>query len=148
MSTNSKAKGTRAETVGVTYLRERFPTAERRALSGSKDRGDIAGVPETVGEVKAAERIELRKWQLETLDEMGNAGAVNCFLLIKVPYKNVSRWDFWMPAYQLGLEDMRAKNIREARWVRMDFDLGRDVLRQLISPYGPSAPSLPITALT
>ena len=148
MSTKSKAKGTRAETEVVNYLRPHFPAVERRALSGNKDKGDIAGIPETVGEVKAAARLEVAKWKQETLAEMANAGAVNCFLLVKVPHKNVSKWDFWMPAYQLGLEDMSGKDVREARWVRMDFDLGRDVLRQMISPSGPSAPSLPITALT
>ncbi|MFI6873543.1 hypothetical protein ACIBL6_08900 [Streptomyces sp. NPDC050400] len=146
MSIRNKAKGTRAESAAVKYLREHFPAAERRALSGNEDRGDIAGVPETVGEVKAAERIELTRWQRETLTEMANAGAMNAFLLVKVPYKNVARWDFWMLAYQLGLEDMRGKQLEDSRWVRMDFDLGRDVLRQLISPYGPSAPSLPTTA--
>jgi hypothetical protein len=60
---------------------------------------------------------------------MVNADAANCFLVVKVPYKNVSKWDFWMPAYQLGLEDV--SDPMEARWVRMDFELGRDVLRGL-----------------
>ena len=128
MSTKSKAKGTRAETEAVKYLRGYWPSAERRALAGSKDKGDIAGIPKTVGEVKAAVRIELRKWQLETLEEMTNAEADNCFLVIKVPRKNVTKWDFWLPAYQAGLEDARWNDLKECRWVHMDFDLGRDVL--------------------
>lgn len=132
MSTKSKAKGTRAETVCVNYLRERWPGAERRALAGSKDKGDIAGIPKTAGEVKAAVRIELRKWQLETLEEMTNAGADHCFLVIKVPHKNVSQWDFWIPAYQVGLEDMRFRDIKECRWLHMAFELGRDVLQVAI----------------
>ena len=133
MSTKSKAKGTAAEREVVRYLQKYWLTAERRALSGNKDRGDIAGIPRTAGEVKAAVKIELAKWQQETLTEMGNAEADHCFLVIKVPYKNVSKWDFWMPAYQLGLEDMRFRDLKEARWVRMDFELGRDVLRNVIS---------------
>jgi Holliday junction resolvase len=134
--TKSKAKGTRAESDCVKYLRERWPQAERRALAGSKDKGDIAGVPATVGEVKAAAKIQLRKWQLETLEEMDNAGADNCFLVIKVPYKSVSRWDFWVPAYQVGLEDMSFHDIRECRWLHMDFELGRDVLERMIQAVG------------
>lgn len=132
--TKSKAKGTRAETEVVKYLREVFPACERRTLSGSKDRGDIAGVPRAAGEVKAAVKIELRKWQLETLTEMENAGEPNCFLVVKVPYKSVPKWDFWIPAYQVGLEDMAfatREQLMGCRWVRMDFELGRDVLREL-----------------
>lgn len=127
MSTRSKAKGTRAETETVKYLREKFGSAvERRTLSGSKDRGDIAGISNCVGEVKAQVKPELAKWQRETLTEMVNADVANCFLVVKVPYKSVAKWDFWMPAYQLGLEVVG--DPMEARWVRMDFELGRDVL--------------------
>lgn len=137
--TKSKAKGTQAETAVVRYLQGWWPDAERRALSGNKDKGDIAGIPRTVGEVKAAVKIELPKWQRETLTEMQNADAENCFLVIKVPYKPVAKWDFWMPAYQVGLEDMSfasAERLKECRWIRMDFDLGRDVLRQMIAVLG------------
>lgn len=130
--TKSKAKGTKAETDCVKYLREYWPQAERRALAGNKDKGDIAGIPKTVGEVKAAVKIELAKWQRETLTEMGNAGEDNCFLVVKKPYKPVSRWDFYIPAYQVGLEDMRFRDLEGCRWVQMEFDLGRDVLRQLL----------------
>jgi Holliday junction resolvase len=127
--TKSKAKGTKAETDTVNYLRESFPTVERRTLSGSKDKGDIAGIPNCVGEVKAAKDLKIPAWQRETLTEMVNAEAANCFLVVKVPYKNVARWDFWIPAYQVGLEDV--SDPMEARWVRMDFELGRDVLHAL-----------------
>jgi Holliday junction resolvase len=125
----AKAKGTAAETASVRFLKERFWAVERRTLSGSKDKGDIAGIPNSVGEVKAQAKPELAKWQRETLTEMANAEAVNCFLVVKVPYKNVAKWDFWMPAYQLGLEAV--SDPMEARWVRMDFELGRDVLYAL-----------------
>ncbi len=127
--TKSKAKGTRAETETVKYLRERFFAVERRTLSGSKDKGDIAGIQNCVGEVKAQVKQELAKWQRETLTEMVNADAANCFLVVKVPYKSVAKWDFWIPAYQLGLEAV--SDPMEARWVRMDFELGRDVLYAL-----------------
>lgn len=124
--TKSKAKGTRAESECVKYLREKFAAVERRTLSGSKDKGDIAGIPNCVGEIKAQVKQELTKWYRETLTEMVNADAANCFLVVKVPYKSVAKWDFWVPAYQVGLEEV--SDPMEARWLRMDFELGRDVL--------------------
>lgn len=136
MSSKSKAKGTRAESDCVKYLQAYWLAAERRALAGNKDKGDIAGIPRTVGEVKAAVKVELVKWQRETLTEMQNAEADHCFLVIKVPYKPVAKWDFWMPAYQVGLEDLRWRKLEESRWIRMDFELGRDVLRQAIAVLG------------
>lgn len=140
MSTKSKAKGTRAETEAVRYLQQYWPRAERRALSGGKDKGDIINIPRTAGEVKAAKDIRLREWQRETLEEMANAEADHCFLVVKIPYKNVSKWDFWVPAYQVGLEDLGLtppENLPEVcRWIRMDFELGRDVLRRMIAPFG------------
>lgn len=47
-----------------------FPKAERRALAGSQDRGDIAGIPGVVIEVKNAARTELAAW----LDEANREG--------------------------------------------------------------------------
>jgi len=54
----AKAKGTRFETAVVNYLREWFPTCERRALRGNQDGGDIANLPLTV-ECKATREIDL-----------------------------------------------------------------------------------------
>ena len=61
--TASRAKGTAWETAIVGYLRGRgAPHAERRALGGNNDRGDIAGVPGVVVEAKSASRLELAAW--------------------------------------------------------------------------------------
>lgn len=58
----SRDVGTRAETAVVRYLRSELAARpliiERLALSGAHDRGDVAGVPDTVIQVKAARRIE------------------------------------------------------------------------------------------
>ncbi len=49
----SKQKGTAAETAVVKYLKANgFPKAERRALQGSLDKGDISGIDDVVLEVK------------------------------------------------------------------------------------------------
>jgi hypothetical protein len=66
----SKAKGTAAETAVVRFLQANgYPHAERRALAGNQDRGDIAGIPGLVIEVKVAQRMELAGWVDEALIE-------------------------------------------------------------------------------
>ena len=70
----SKARGTRWESAIVTYLQGAgFPQAERRALAGNADRGDIAGVPLVI-EAKNAARTELAAWVDEAQAEAVNAG--------------------------------------------------------------------------
>lgn len=72
----SKDRGTRAETAVVAYLQGHgFPHAERRALSGSQDKGDVAGVLGSVIEVKDCRRDCLPQWLDETETERINAGA-------------------------------------------------------------------------
>lgn len=119
----SKQKGTAAETAVVRYLRQwpdNFGLVERRALSGGADKGDIAGVAGWAIEVKAAERLELAKWQRETLTEMANAGVHRCLLIVKRKYKPVGEWDAYIPARQLG---HAGAFVQEDSWVRMDLAL-------------------------
>lgn len=72
----SKRKGTSWEAALVAYLREHgAPHAERRALGGAKDRGDIAGIPGVVIEAKSAARLELAGWLAEAEAERANDGA-------------------------------------------------------------------------
>lgn len=69
----SRRKGTTWETAIVQYLRDNgAPHAERRALNGNKDRGDIAGIPGVVIEAKSAARITLAQWADETEQERRN----------------------------------------------------------------------------
>lgn len=72
----AKRKGTAAETAIVTYLRSiGFIHAERRALNGTQDRGDIAGIPAVVIEAKNCARQELAAWVGEAETERDNDGA-------------------------------------------------------------------------
>lgn len=72
----SKAKGTAWETRLTSYLREHgFPYVERRALSGSNDKGDIAGIPGVCIEAKNTKAITLAEWMDETVIETRNANA-------------------------------------------------------------------------
>lgn len=122
MSTKSKVKGTAAEREVVRYLQNWWPAAERRALSGNKDKGDVAGIPGVVIEVKAAKTQLIGPWKREALAEMENAGADLCMLVVKRPYKPVAEWDAYMPAYQTVLGGHNAYR-GEGQWVRMDLVL-------------------------
>lgn len=74
--TRSKQKGTSAETAVVRYLQANgFPHVERRALAGVNDKGDIAGVPGVVIEVKNCSRMDLSGWVREAETERDNAHA-------------------------------------------------------------------------
>jgi len=82
--TASKQRGTRWETAIVDYLRARgWPHAERRALNGNRDRGDIAGVVGWVIEAKNTRGITLAAWAKELETEVRNANAPNGALWIK-----------------------------------------------------------------
>lgn len=76
MTNRARAKGTQAETAVVAYLRQRgWVHAERRALAGNLDRGDIAGVAGVVLECKSTAKVDLAGWLAEALIEQRNDGA-------------------------------------------------------------------------
>lgn len=75
MSSPAKRKGTAFESDVVRYLREHgFPYAERRALRGTADAGDVAGVPGWVLEVKNHRALDLGPWMNEAHAEAANDG--------------------------------------------------------------------------
>lgn len=118
MTNKSKAKGTAAETAVVNYLKNEWGLSyvERRALGGSEDRGDIAGLPGVVLEVKDAVKHSMKAWKSETLTEMENDGADICALIVKVPRKGVGEWDAWVPFWTMHIPREHCKF-----WVRMPF---------------------------
>jgi hypothetical protein len=72
----SKSKGTAWETALCRFLAESgFPHVERRALAGTSDRGDIAGIPGWVIEAKNCRKVELAAWVDEAALEQANDGA-------------------------------------------------------------------------
>lgn len=76
MTNASKAKGTAAETAVVRYLKGfKWQYAERRTLAGQNDRGDIAGIPGVVIEVKAEKSLSLSGWLKEANTECANDNA-------------------------------------------------------------------------
>ena len=72
----SRAKGTAWESRLVGYLREQgAPYAERRALAGINDRGDVSGIPGLVIEAKCATGMQLAAWVDEAEIERANDNA-------------------------------------------------------------------------
>lgn len=72
----SKRKGTGWETAVVQFLKENgVPHAERRALNGVKDRGDVAGIPGVVIECKNERAVTLAAYADEAMIEAENDGA-------------------------------------------------------------------------
>lgn len=86
----SRSIGTPAESAVVRYLQAHgFPHAERRALTGAQDKGDIAGCIGICWEVKAGNAAakasdgQVEKWLEETETERVNAGADIGVLVMK-----------------------------------------------------------------
>ena len=76
MTNPSKRKGTAAESAVVDYLKASGAThAERRALAGALDRGDVAGIVGVCLEVKAHASIDLAAFVDEAETEKRNDGA-------------------------------------------------------------------------
>jgi len=72
----ARAKGTRWESAIVTYLNEQgFVMAERRALAGTLDKGDITGIPGVVIEAKNTKTIPLAQFLDQAIVEAHNANA-------------------------------------------------------------------------
>jgi hypothetical protein len=103
MSNPQKAKGSGAERGVVEYLRAHgFPHAERRLAGSAKDRGDIAGVPGVVIEVKNCERTDLGAWIAEAAVEQANDGAAYGLVWHKRRGRSdAGQWYATLPAAQL-----------------------------------------------
>lgn len=108
MSNPSKNKGTLAETAIVRYLRDNgFAGAERRALHGAFDLGDVTGIGPLVIESKAyksgASDGQVAKWLAETELERQNAGADYGLLVMKrvgIASHRAGEWWAVLPAWQ------------------------------------------------
>lgn len=91
MGNKCKAKGTRAESRVVKYLRDHGLNAERVPLKGSKDEGDIKisfDGYHWIAEVKTGKqtvspnRSQINEWLNQTKAEMINSGATVGVLII------------------------------------------------------------------
>lgn len=102
MVNRNKAKGTLHESATVRYLQTHgFERAERRALAGGKDLGDVVNVPSCVVECKNAQAITLASWADETETERINANARFGVLVIKRRNKGIDKAYAVVPLSQM-----------------------------------------------
>lgn len=92
----ARAKGTHGENGVVNFLISKgFKHAERRALAGVNDKGDVAGIPGIVFEVKNHKSYKFPAWMKETEIERKNASADFGILVVKpvgVGVQNTGKW--------------------------------------------------------
>lgn len=141
VANRSKARGTRYESQVVRYVRLRLEDdrVERRALHGNRDMGDIFGLfvrgHEGIIECKNHAKwgpTDLRKWEIQTDDEMFNANADFAVLVVNVPHAPVGRSLCFLTAasyakvsgFLTQAEDTRAHD----HWVCVTLDELLDVM--------------------
>lgn len=153
MVNRSKNIGTAGERAVVAYLRGHgFPHAERRALAGAEDRGDITGTPGVVWEVKAGRAAEtasdglVSDWLDDTMRERLNAGADCAVLVLKRPGFGPGRAASWWAVLPLAALVAPGKrgHIGDMAPVRMHLSTVVEVLRA--SGYGQPLAPVEVTA--
>lgn len=94
MTHPNKIKGNDAERAVVRYLRDNgYPFADRMRSGWTDDKGDIDGIPHTVIEVKAEQKITLSEYMKELEREITNARAETGVVIVKK--RNVSDVSNW-----------------------------------------------------
>jgi hypothetical protein len=128
----SRSIGTYAETAVARAAQARgFPHADRRALHGSRDVGDVLLCPGVVVEVKGGESarrcsdLDVQNWLDQTARERDNSAAAVGFLVVQRPHvggPNASRWwSYW----RLGwIADLSYAQTFAARHVVVRMTLG------------------------
>lgn len=111
----SKQKGTLAETAVAEYLKTFWPNVERRALQGQNDKGDIAGVPNAVIEVKNHKTYKFKEWIKETEIERKNASAEIGILIVKPNGIGVSNVNDWWAVVSLQTMSKLLKELENAK---------------------------------
>lgn len=87
----AKAKGRAFENSIVAFLtRAGWPYTERRRLAGSRDKGDISGIPAIMIEAKAAKSYDLPGWMREVDAQTVHSGAAIGVLWMKLVGKGLA----------------------------------------------------------
>ena len=118
----SKQKGTLAETAVADFLRQTFPAVERRTLSGANDKGDIAGVPNCVFEVKNQRSYKIHEWMKETETERINAKADLGILVIKPNGVGVANTNQWWAVVSLEAITKLIEELESAKRLQSSSD--------------------------
>ena len=131
MANPSKNKGTAAESAVVRYLRDQWgiATAERIALAGAADQGDVRVFPGLHLEVKAgnaahnASRSQCEKWMQEAEREAVNARCPVYLVVKRKGTTDPAKWRFFC-----RLSDLCDNEYADAL-VELQFDEAMDVFR-------------------
>lgn len=92
MVNKAKTQGTAYESAIVRHLVERgWVNAERRALRGTKDAGDLTGVLGVAASFKAVRTWRVAEWLDELAKQRANAGATHGVLVVKRWRKPIGR---------------------------------------------------------
>jgi hydrogenase maturation factor len=118
----AKQKGTLAETAVADFLKQTFTAVERRTLSGKNDRGDIAGVPGCVVEVKNQRSYKIHEWMKETEIERLNASAELGVLVIKPNGVGVSKVGEWWAVVSLETITKLIEELESAKRLQSSGD--------------------------
>jgi hypothetical protein len=135
-----RAIGTYAETaVARTAQTNGFPNADRFALHGSRDIGDVGLCPGVIVEVKGghaahhATDLDVQNWLDETARERDNANAAVGFLVVQrehVGAPNAHRWwAYWRLGWISDLSYTQAFISARHTVVRMTLGGALDLLR-------------------
>jgi hypothetical protein len=103
MSNPQRRKGTAAEAAVVAHLRNWWPDAERRALHGSQDLGDVI-LPRNIDltiEIKNQRTYNFPAWFKQMQDEQINAKTTRGLLIIKPNGVGVSQIGNWWAVMSL-----------------------------------------------
>jgi len=114
MTNRPRQKGTAAESAVAGWLRDNgFPHAERRALAGVIDKGDITGTPGVCWEIKSHNRLAIPEWLRELDVESANSGAGVGLLVVKPKGIGATRVGDWWAVQRLS---HAAALVRDAGW--------------------------------
>lgn len=135
-----RAIGTYAETAVTRAARLRgFPYADRYALHGARDTGDVGLCPGVIVEVKGgdaakhASDLDVQNWLDETARERDNANAAVAFLVVQRPHvgaPNAARWwAYWRLGWISDLSYIQAFGYARHVVVRTTLGDALDMLR-------------------
>ena len=121
-----KKIGTAAESATVKFLRANgFPHAERRALRGTEDAGDVTGTPDVCWEIKGGNAARttsdllVAAWMTELEIERSNARASVGVLVVQragVGPANAGRWWAYMPIGTAAVLRLGLINPEDETW--------------------------------
>jgi len=139
-----RAIGTYAETAVTRAARLcGFPYADRHALHGSRDTGDVGLCPGVIIEVKGGEMarrhsdLDVQNWLDETARERDHANAAVAFLVVQRPHVGAPNAGRWWAYWRLGwIADLDGLQWHYARHMAVRSTLSESLMMLRAVGYG------------